>query len=66
MNRIRNRKQQQRGFSLGNMIFVLAIAGSFYVAKGKFASTNLVGAQSAEVIQELGQPVAKESIPRPS
>jgi hypothetical protein len=66
MNHTRNKKQRQRGFSLGNMLFVLAIAGSFYVAKGKFSSINLVGAQSAEVIQELGQPVAKESIPRPS
>lgn len=53
---------------MGNLLFVLAIAGSLYVAKGQLSSpgANVKGQHSTEVISELGQPVSKESIPRPT
>ncbi len=66
MKYIRRRRYRELGFSMGNMLFVLAIAGSLYVARGQFNSTNLKGQPTSEVVKELGQPVAKESIPRPS
>ncbi len=66
MEFIQKRRHAQRGFSMGNMLFVLAIAGSLYVAKGRFSGPAIEGQRTSQVVQELGQPVAKESIPRPS
>lgn len=66
MKRIRKRRYRESGFSMGNMLTVLAIAGSIYLARGQFSSANLKGRVASQVVQELGQPVAKESIPRPS
>lgn len=51
---------------MGNMVLVLAIAGTLYVAKGQFSSASLKGQHSSEVVKELGEPVTKESIQRPS
>ncbi len=51
---------------MGNMLFVLALAGSLYVAKGQLSGPNVEGQPSSQVVKELGQPVAKETIPRPS
>ncbi|MDA7921445.1 hypothetical protein N9B73_06785 [Verrucomicrobiales bacterium] len=66
MKNTRNVKQRQRGFAMGNMLFVLALAGSLYVAKGQLSGPNVEGQPSSQVVKELGQPVAKETIPRPS
>ena len=66
MKRIRKHKYGERGFSMGNMLLILAIAGTFYVVKGQLSEASLNGKHTTQVVKELGQPVAKESIPRPS
>ncbi|MDF1741411.1 MAG: hypothetical protein P1U86_19780 [Verrucomicrobiales bacterium] len=65
MKCLRERRYRESGLSMGNMLTVLAIAGSIYFARGQFTSANLQGQVASQVVRGLGQPVAKEFIPRP-
>lgn len=61
----RNRLARQRGFSFGNFLTLIAIVGFGVIVKNHFSEPDISGATPHQLIQEMGQPVAKERIPRP-
>lgn len=60
-------KYRQRGFISGKFSFLcIALAIGFVVKRELPSTPNVMGQSKTALMAELGQPVHKEQIPRPS
>lgn len=66
MRHNRSRSSRQRGFSFGDFLVLIAIVGVGYMVKGQFSGPKLMAGSANQLIEQMGQPVAKSTIPRPS
>ena len=61
-----SRKRAQRGSINGSVIWLVVILGIGMIVKAEFFPGISNGSSINEVVARLGQPLAKETIPRPT
>jgi hypothetical protein len=66
MKHNRSRCSRQRGFSFGDFLVLIALVGAGYILKDQFSGPKLMDGSASQLVQQMGQPVAKSTIPRPS
>ncbi|MDF1858771.1 MAG: hypothetical protein P1U87_01080 [Verrucomicrobiales bacterium] len=66
MRHNRSCNSRQKGFSFGDFLVLIAIVGVGYMAKGQFSGPKLMDGSASQLVEQMGQPVAKSTIPRPN
>jgi len=66
MKPIHSRKASQGGFISGKLSFLLIFVALGFMVMNEMPGTKVMGKSAADLQVEMGQPVAKEQIPRPN